>query len=52
MHVYLDRAKTFRKSFVKNALDIAKVNPMSLCETGKEIKTAMCVGLGLNSKKD
>ncbi len=37
-------AKAFRKSFVKNALEIAKISPTSLIGTGKETKTCMCVG--------
>lgn len=41
-------AKTFRKSFVKNALEIAKVNLISLCGTGKGTKTCMCVGWTLD----
>jgi len=36
-------SRSFRKSFVKNALD-AGINPMSLIGTGKETKTCMCVG--------
>lgn len=36
-------SKSFRKSFVQNALD-NKISPMSLIGTGKEVKTCMCVG--------
>ena len=37
-------AKTFRKSFVKYALDDCGMNPVSLIGTGKETKTCFCVG--------
>lgn len=37
-------AKTFRKTLVKYALEILKMNPMSLIGTGKKIKTCFCVG--------
>ncbi len=37
-------AKTFRKSFVKYALDDCGINPVSLIGTGKNVKTCFCVG--------
>ena len=37
-------AKSFRKSFVKYALDDCGINPVCLIGTGKETKTCFCVG--------
>lgn len=37
-------AKSFRKSFVKYALEDCGMNPTSLIGTGKKIKTCFCVG--------
>jgi len=36
--------KTFRKSLVKHALEVLKMNPVSLIGTGKDPKTCFCVG--------
>lgn len=36
--------KTFRKSLVKHALEVLKMNPISLIGTGKDPKTCFCVG--------
>lgn len=36
--------KSFRKSFVKYALDDCGINPVCLIGTGKETKTCFCVG--------